>query len=96
MNGILPAPCWMLQIVALSARNCMSGCKSARAWRGFSIAPRIDGATTVAEPVMNPCARKSRRVTGRLCDPCLSGSSRPSVRFFWRDLIISMAVSSRI
>ena len=50
----------------------MSGQRaSACAWRGLEHAPRIAGATTVAAPVMKPCARKSRRVTGRLCDPCL-------------------------
>src|SRR5688572_11412860 len=70
----------------------MSAARSARARRGLSSAAIPAGATTVAAPVMKPCARKSRRLTGFLCDSCFSGSLRPSARLR-RDLMINMSMS---
>ncbi len=48
---------------------------------------------TVAAPVVKPCARKSRRVTGFLCEPCFSGSSRPRARLRC-DLMMNMRIAS--
>ena len=74
MNGILPAPSTSMPQVVRSA--CRSGDSAAMAARGLANRPKTVGATTVPMPAANPCARKSRRVTGRLCaSSCRIGSS---------------------
>ena len=54
MNGILPAPCTAMPQLCLSASR--SGDSAASAARGFANRPKIDGAMTVAAPLMKPCA----------------------------------------
>src|SRR5688572_10420750 len=79
MNGTLRAPSTSNPHEVLSA--CRSGDRSAIALPGFANRLNIVGAANVALPARKPCARKSRRVTGRLCAAaCRIGSPWRSCR----------------
>ena len=67
MKGILPAPSTSMPQLVRSASR--SGDSAAAASRGFANRPNTVGAITVPTPAAKPWARKSRRVTGRLCAP---------------------------
>ena len=73
MNGILPAPCKAMPQDCFSATR--SGDNAASAARGFANRPKMDGAMTVAAPLMKPWETNWRRVTGRGWPVCNSGAS---------------------